>query len=415
MASARLNHDQLLVLMSDSAIYFPKQVASCTWRKLEESSRSSESRGHSLTAIASMVDENKHRSDQTATELWCFFFRSAAKWEGIRPAVAFFCYEKHWSIGKHTDRSWYRGFCNAWRENWRKRTTASTQLQWRGFVVGFLLLCCVVQSFAFAEVGPTASIPSTQNESWPLWRAEWRFTNSLHAACRTFFSWFPFPSFSFPHSDLYLHVLLDSYIGVIVSTYRYALTSWFYPAHFWAYARTRTPAHVYPAHTHAHTFPRPVDSSAFLLLLFLSVKLIRRSHPTRKKKIVVGTMHHVVCMHTGTLGKRIYETTWPSACFHTRAQNDQRKRETLSENFLFGTFQSKPVQQASYRPGRSISSLSANCVCVGHLGRDLHIRSTLIRNLCHALTGDNLCICWQIPVKIYRKFFRIIDDTPNPA
>ena len=39
---------------------------------------------------------------------------------------------------------------------------------------------------------------------------------------------------------------------------------------FWAYARTRTPAHVYPAHMHAHTFPRPVDSSAILLLLFLS-------------------------------------------------------------------------------------------------------------------------------------------------
>ena len=165
---------------------------------------------------------------------------------------------------------WQRGFCNAWRENWRKRTEASTLLQWRGFVVGFLLLCCVVQSFAFAEVGPTASIPSTQNESWPLWRAEWRFTNLLHAACPSFFSWFPFPSYSFPHSDLYLHVLLDSYIGVIFSTYRYALTSWFYPAHFWAYARTRTPAHVYPAHTHAHTFPRPVDSSAILLLLFLS-------------------------------------------------------------------------------------------------------------------------------------------------
>ena len=28
---------------------------------------------------------------------------------------------------------------------------------------------------------------------------------------------------------------------------------------FWAYARTRTPAHVYPAYMHAHTFPCPVD------------------------------------------------------------------------------------------------------------------------------------------------------------
>ena len=36
-------------------------------------------------------------------------------------------------------------------------------------------------------------------------------------------------------------------------------------ARFWAYARTRTPAHVFPAHMHAHTFPRPVDSSANLL------------------------------------------------------------------------------------------------------------------------------------------------------
>ena len=44
-----------------------------------------------------------------------------------------------------------------------------------------------------------------------------------------------------------------------------------YPAHFWAYARTRTPAHVFPAHMHAHTFPRPVDSSANLLLLFMSI------------------------------------------------------------------------------------------------------------------------------------------------
>ena len=106
------------------------------------------------------------------------------------------------------------------------------------------------------------------------------------AADGWFFSWFPFPSFSFPHSDLYLHVLLDSYIGVIFSTYRYALTSWFYPAHFWAYARTRTPAHVYPAHTHAHTFPRPVDSSAILLLLFLSKK--------KKNKLSIGFWSWVI-------------------------------------------------------------------------------------------------------------------------
>ena len=39
----------------------------------------------------------------------------------------------------------------------------------------------------------------------------------------------------------------------------------------WAYAHTRRPAHVYPAHMHAHTFPCPVDYSANLLLLFMSI------------------------------------------------------------------------------------------------------------------------------------------------
>ena len=62
--------------------------------------------------------------------------------------------------------------------------------------------------------------------------------------------------------------------SLLFSTYRHALTSGLYPAHFWAYARTRTPAHVFPAHMHAHTFPRPVDSSANLLLLFMSISLL---------------------------------------------------------------------------------------------------------------------------------------------
>ena len=52
--------------------------------------------------------------------------------------------------------------------------------------------------------------------------------------------------------------------------YRHALT-WTLSRTFWAYAHTRTPAHVYPAHMHAHTFPRPIDSSANLLLLFMSI------------------------------------------------------------------------------------------------------------------------------------------------
>ena len=40
---------------------------------------------------------------------------------------------------------------------------------------------------------------------------------------------------------------------------------------FWAYARTRTPAHVFPAYMHAHTFPCPVDYWANLLLLFYDI------------------------------------------------------------------------------------------------------------------------------------------------
>ena len=138
------------------------------------------------------------------------------------------------------------------------------------------------------EVGPTASIPSTQNESWPLWRAEWRFTNSLHAACRTFFSWFPFPGFSFPHSDLYLHVLLDSLhrsnlCNIQICTHLLILSCTF----LGVCTHPSTPAHVYPALTHAHTFPRPVDSSAILLLLFLS------KIPSREKKIALDCMDKI--------------------------------------------------------------------------------------------------------------------------
>ena len=60
MVRARLN--QMLALVSDSAIGFPNQVR----RVFHLTSRSSESRDHSLTAMASMVDDNKHNSDQTA-------------------------------------------------------------------------------------------------------------------------------------------------------------------------------------------------------------------------------------------------------------------------------------------------------------------------------------------------------------
>ena len=55
------------------------------------------------------------------------------------------------------------------------------------------------------------------------------------------------------------------------------MASGLYPAHFWAYARTRTPAHVYPAQdklvcTHAHTFLRPsTPQQTFCCFLYISV------------------------------------------------------------------------------------------------------------------------------------------------
>ena len=67
MVSARLN--QLLVLhvglghwLSESSSLLPLTKVR---RVFHQTSRASESRDHSLTA-ASMVDENKHNSDQTA-------------------------------------------------------------------------------------------------------------------------------------------------------------------------------------------------------------------------------------------------------------------------------------------------------------------------------------------------------------
>ena len=147
-------------------------------RIFHSTSRSSESRDHSLTAMASVVDENKHNSDQTAEGPWCFLDRRRqSAWEGIRHSSPFLCYKKHWSISDNIP-----------------------------IVVGTIpLLPCI-----------------------------------------------------------------------------------------------------------------PV----------LSEKKAMR----RRARL------HV---------------------FHTATQTDQKGRESLSENVLFGTFRSKPVQQASYRPGRSISSLSA--------------------------------------------------------
>ena len=67
-------------------------------RVFHQTSRASESRDHSLTA-ASMVDENKHNSDQTAKGPWCFLDRRQSDEGSDLPP--FFCYEKHWSISEN--------------------------------------------------------------------------------------------------------------------------------------------------------------------------------------------------------------------------------------------------------------------------------------------------------------------------
>ena len=66
-------------------------------------SRSSESRDHSLNAMTSMVDENKQFSDHPDCKRAMMLFWSEAKWQGIRsrPSAPFFCYEKRWSISEN--------------------------------------------------------------------------------------------------------------------------------------------------------------------------------------------------------------------------------------------------------------------------------------------------------------------------
>ena len=96
-------------------------------------------------------------------------------------------------------------------------------------------------------------------------------------------------------------------------------------------------------------------------------------------------------MHTGTLGKKIYEKTRPSTFFTLRHKLIKEKGNLWAKNVLSETFRSKPVQQGSFRPGRSISSLSARlrmCRSLGSPSWPTHTQS-LIRNLSHALTGDN--------------------------
>ena len=88
----------VLVLMSDSAIGFPNQVASCPWLKLDESSTGLPGRP-SLETTPSLRQAWSTRISirlQKGHDV----FRSEAKWRGIRPS-ALFCYEKRWSISEN--------------------------------------------------------------------------------------------------------------------------------------------------------------------------------------------------------------------------------------------------------------------------------------------------------------------------
>ena len=84
--------------------------------------------------------------------------------------------------------------------------------------------------------------------------------------------------------------------------------------------------------------------------------------------IVVGTIPLLACIPVLS-GKKIYEKTRPSTFFTLRHKLIKEKGNLWAKNVLFETFRSKPVQQASYRPGRSIKFLISDSVCVGHSGR----------------------------------------------
>ena len=110
---------------------------------------------------------------------------------------------------------------------------------------------------------------------------------------------------------------------------------------------------------------RQSDKGSDLPLLFLLRKALIdfRNHTHR------SWYHQVTRMHTGTLGKKIYKTTCPSACFHTRAQNDQRKRETLSKKFSFRDISKQARATSQLSPWSLDKFLISDCVCVGHSGR----------------------------------------------
>ena len=69
-------------------------------------SRSSESRNHSLTAMTNVVDQNKHYSDQTAKGPWCFLDRRQSD-KGSDLPLLFLFRKALIDFRKHTDRSWY--------------------------------------------------------------------------------------------------------------------------------------------------------------------------------------------------------------------------------------------------------------------------------------------------------------------
>ena len=96
---------------------------------------------------------------------------------------------------------------------------------------------------------------------------------------------------------------------------------------------------------------RQSDKELDLPLLFFLLR--KRWSISENIPIVVGTIPLLACIPVLS-GNKIYEKTRPSTFFTLRHKLIKQKGNLWAKNVLFGTFQSKPVQQVSYRPGRSI-------------------------------------------------------------
>ena len=100
---------------------------------------------------------------------------------------------------------------------------------------------------------------------------------------------------------------------------------------------------------------------SFFFLLLRKALIAIRKHTYR------SWYHLVAGMHTDTLEKKIYEKTCPSACFHTPAQNDQKKKGNFKRKHSFRDI-SKQARATSQLSLWSLDTfLISDCVCVDHL------------------------------------------------